>query len=168
MKKMEEEGELTTKGTKHTKREKDRKIKFMNFKMKYQKIIIIFFIAGVFLFYLIHVIKKKSKNNEIQMIQSQVIDLKERVEFLEKKLNVTEERQFEKEQSSKGLVKFEGRWMSREEQNRLIEDEKKRQVQYQQVQGLPKPRGKGLVYYYGKWVTPDEKLEMEKMEKEKK
>ena len=112
--------------------------------------------------------KPESKQNdgEIRALKNQIADLKDRVEFLEKKMRVEDERQFEKEQKAKGLVKYQGKWMTEEEKQKLEEEESKRKQNYAKVRNLPRQGGKGLVYYSGRWVTPEERLEMEKIKKE--
>lgn len=103
---------------------------------------------------------------EIKFLKSQVIDLKERVEFLEKKLRVEEERKFDQEQIAKGLVKYQDRWMTENEKRKLVEEEHIRHDKYKNIPNQPVSKGKGLVWYNDRWVTPQERLEMEKIKKE--
>jgi hypothetical protein len=67
------------------------------------------------------------------------------------------EQRFEADQKARGLVQYEGQWMTT---NQVAEAEEQRtkqqEQQYEAVQ-----RANGLVLYDGKWVTPEEKSEEE-------
>lgn len=112
--------------------------------------------------------KKEDKlellSKEVDGLKAQVIDLKERVGYLEKKLRVEEERKFDQEQVAKGLVKYQDRWMSQEEKRKIVEEEQARKEKYKNVNYGAVQKGKGLVWYKDRWVTPQERLEMEKTE----
>ena len=63
------------------------------------------------------------------------------------------ERKFEQEQIAKGLLKFEGRWMSPEEKEKLL-DKRKRAIEHRR-KFEKEQREKGLVQFEHVWVTPE-------------
>ncbi len=74
------------------------------------------------------------------------------------------EKRFENAQLAKGLVKFEGNWMTPEEKEELLDTRRRAREHRRQFEADQK--AKGLVKFQYIWVTPKQAKELDEMEPE--
>ena len=74
------------------------------------------------------------------------------------------QKRFEEAQIAKGLVKFEGAWMTPEEKRRTLELRKSAREHHREFEA--KQRAAGLVQFQGIWVTPEQDERLREMEPE--
>jgi hypothetical protein len=72
------------------------------------------------------------------------------------------ERAFEAEQRAKGMIQFEGKWVTPQERERILDLRK--QAAEDRKQFEEKQRAKGLVRFQELWVTPEHAQELREME----
>lgn len=74
------------------------------------------------------------------------------------------EKRFEEAQLAKGLVKFEGQWMTTEEREQILTLRKRAEEHRRRFED--EQRAKGLVPFQNLWVTPENERELRDMEPE--
>jgi Skp family chaperone for outer membrane proteins len=74
------------------------------------------------------------------------------------------ERRFEQEQLAKGLIEFEGKWMTPQEKEQTLD--LRRQAREHRLQFDNEQRAKGLVQFERLWVTSENAQELRRMEPE--
>ncbi|RJP73365.1 MAG: hypothetical protein C4532_04470 [Candidatus Abyssobacteria bacterium SURF_17] len=74
------------------------------------------------------------------------------------------EKRFEEAQLAKGLVKFEGQWMTPEEREHTLSLRKRAEDHHRRFED--EQRAKGLVPFQNLWVTPEHDRELREMEPE--